>query len=91
MSDLITELVRALNGYGPVVSVVAALAVLNGFFIWQQSKREQFLQKQIDALHDSQNEVVLPLLAECKEAIAASKEVINQNSQIIASWLNRKG
>lgn len=90
MSGIVEELVKALNGYGPSVAIVATLIVLNVFFIWRDFKRERDQQKQIDALHQAHNEIVLPLLADCKEAIASCKEVIYQNSQIITSWLNRK-
>lgn len=87
MVDAIIDIAQALNEYGPALVVVAVLLVLNGFFIWRDWKREQSQQKQIDKLHEVHNGVVIPLLAECKEAIAGCKEVIAQNSRLIEGWL----
>jgi hypothetical protein len=87
MVEAIVEVAKALNEYGPALVVVAVLLILNGFFIWRDFKREARQQKQIDALHQTHNGVVIPLLTECKEAIAGCKEVISQNSRLIEGWL----
>ena len=83
MSDAIIELAKALNEYGPALVITAALLLLNGFFIWRDFRRETNQQKQLDELHRVHNQVVLPLLTECKEAIGACTEVIRQNNQLI--------
>jgi len=83
MSESIVELAKALNEYGPALVVTAALIVLNGFFIWRDYRRESNQQKQLDELHTVHNQVVLPLLTDCKEAIGACTEVIRQNNQLI--------
>lgn len=51
-------------------------------------KRETQQQEQIDALYHHIQESVFPLLVECREAIATSKEVIKQNSEIIGNMKN---
>jgi len=88
MFDGITEIAKALNTYGPAITVVSALLVLNGFFIWRDYRRESRQQKQIEDLQKVHNETVIPLLTDCREAIAACKEVITQNSRIIERWFN---
>jgi hypothetical protein len=87
MVEAISEIAKSLNEYGPALVVVAVLLVLNGFFVWRDFRRESRQQRQIDDLHEAHNAVVLPLLSECKEAIAGSKEVIAQNSRLIEGWL----
>ena len=87
MADSIIEITKALNDYGPALVVVAALLVLNSFFIWRDYLREARQQNQLDELHKAHNQIVLPLLTECKEAIGACREVIKQNSQIINDWI----
>ncbi len=89
MSDVITEFVEALNSYGPAVVVMATLLAVNGFFIWRDFRREVAQQKQLDELHRVHNQVVLPLLTECKEAIGACTEVIRQNNQLIQDLASR--
>lgn len=86
--DHFAEIAKALNDYGPVACIIAALALLNGFFIFRDHKREDRQQRQIDELQKNHREVVLPLLVECKEAIASCKVVIAQNSEIIMGWLS---
>jgi len=83
MVEIMDKLLSAMNEYGPVLVMVAVLLMVNGFFIWRDWKREERQQKQIDALHASQDGIVLPLMVECKEVIASCKEVIAQNSQVI--------
>jgi len=89
MAEAIAELAKALNEYGPALVVTAALLLLNGFFIWRDYRRESNQQKQLDELHRVHNQVVLPLLTECKEAIGACTEVIRQNNQLIQNLANR--
>jgi len=81
--DAVIELTKAFNSYGPVSVLLAGLAVMNGFFIWRDFKRESRQQQQLEELQKVHNEIVLPLLTECKEAIGSCKEVIKQNSTII--------
>lgn len=87
MEGLFAELAKALNDYGPAIVIVAALLLLNGFFIWRDYQRELRQQKQLEELQKEQNDVILPLLTACREVIASCKEVINQNSQIINNWI----
>lgn len=89
------ELVKALNTYGPVACIIAALMILNGFFIFRDYQRESRQQKQIEELQKNHRDVVLPLLVECKEAIASCKVVIEsckvvigQNSELIMGWIS---
>lgn len=89
MDDMMKEIAKATNQYGPVVAVVLSLLLINVFFIWRDFKRENRQQSQLDDLHKTHQNIVLPLLTECKEAIAVSKEVIAQNSQIIMRMINR--
>lgn len=84
MIEAISELAEVLNNYGPALTVVAALFGLNGFFIWRDYRREGAQQREIAILQKVHNETVIPLLVECREAIASCREVINQNSHIIA-------
>lgn len=88
MADLFSAIAEALNSYGPVIVLLAGLLILNAFFIYRDYRRESHQQRQIEALQKVHNETVLPLLTDCREAIASCKEVIYQNSQIITSWLN---
>lgn len=87
MLEAFNDVVKALNSYGPAIVVVAALLTLNGFFIYRDYLRELRLQKQLEELQKVHNEVVVPLLTSCREAIASCKEVINQNSTIINNWV----
>lgn len=87
MLEAFNDIVKALNSYGPAIVIVAALVTLNGFFIYRDYLRELRLQKQFDELQKVHNEVVVPLFTSCREAIASCKEVINQNSTIINSWV----
>lgn len=88
MEKTFEVLIRAMDQYGPTLVFVAVLLLVNGFFIWRDWKREDRQQKQIDSLHASHNDIVLPLLTECKEVIATCKEAIVQNSQVIAGFIN---
>lgn len=90
MLEQLTEISKALNAYGPAVVICAAMLAVNGFFIWRDWKREDRQQKQIDQLHKNHQDIVIPLLTECKEAISSCKEVIAQNSQLIMSWLRSR-
>jgi len=87
MAEVFGELAKALNSYGPVTVLLAGLAAINGFFIWRDYKREARQQKQLEELQRVHNEIVLPLLTECKEAIASCKEVIKQNSTLITGFI----
>jgi hypothetical protein len=87
MADLFVEMAEALNNYGPVTVLLTGLAAINAFFIWRDYKREARQQKQLEELQRVHNEIVLPLLTECKEAVASCKEVIKQNSTIITGYL----
>lgn len=87
MTGDLVDLAKALNDYGPALVVVAGLLMTNGFFIWRDYVREARQQKQLEELQEHHNEVVVPLLTSCREAIASCKEVINQNSQIISNWI----
>jgi hypothetical protein len=78
-------LIKSLNTYGPAAVLLAAGLFVNGFFIWRDWQREGRQQKQIDELHRSHREIVVPLLTECKEMMGSCKEVIAQNSQVIMS------
>ena len=73
----------AANNYGPVAVLLIGLATMNGFFIWRDYRRESYQQRQLEELQRVHNDIVLPLLTECKEAIASCREVIQQNSTII--------
>ena len=88
MVDSFKALVEALNAYGPVAVLLAGLVAMNGFFIWRDFAREKHQQRQLEELQRVHNEIVIPLLTECKEAIAACKEVIKQNSTIITGFLS---
>lgn len=88
MVDSIVDISEALNNYGPALVITSALLFLNAFFIWKDYRRENRQEKEVEELQRVHNEIVLPLLTECKEAIASCKEVIKQNSQIINSWLS---
>jgi len=88
MGDIIEAVAKAFNQFGPVAALLAGLAGMNAFFIWRDYRREASQGKQIAELQQAYTNTVLPLLTECKEAIASCKEVIYQNSQIITSWLN---
>ena len=83
MLDAIIEVAEALNNYGPALVVTAVLLVLNGFAFWRDYRREATQQKELDELHRVHNQIVLPLLTECKEAIGACTEVIRQNNELI--------
>ena len=85
--DVFKELAEAFNSYGPVAVLLAGLTAMNGFFIWRDYARERHQQRQLEELQRVHNEIVLPLLTECKEAIASCKEVIKQNSTIITGFL----
>lgn len=87
MADAFVELAEALNNYGPVTVLLAGLAAMNGFFIWRDYRREARQQKQLEELQRVHNDIVLPLLSQCKEAIGSCKEVIKQNSTIITGFL----
>jgi hypothetical protein len=91
MSEMILELAKAIDQYGPVLVVTATLLLLNGFFIYRDWSREKLQQKQLDELHKVHNQVVLPLLTECKEAIGACTEVIRQNNQLIQNLAAKNG
>lgn len=91
MADLFTAIAAAFNEYGPIIVLLAGLLLMNAFFVFRDFQRERHQQAQLEALQLSQNEVILPLLAECKEAIASCKEVISQNSIIINGFLSRGG
>jgi len=91
MEDLAKMLANTLSEYGPIVTIVVSLLLINGFFVWRDFKRENRQQAQLDELHRVHQQTIVPLLTECKEAIAVSKEVIAQNSQIIMRLINRDG
>jgi hypothetical protein len=88
MIEGLVELASAMNQFGPLLTIVSCLLILTLFFIWRDYRREDRQQKQIEAMQQVHNDTVLPLLTDCREAIAASKEVIAQNSQLITGWLN---
>jgi uncharacterized membrane protein YqiK len=88
MVEGLKDLASAIDSYGPVVVLVAVGIIVNLFFVWRDYRREDRQQRQIEAMQLVHNETVLPLLTDCREAIAASKEVIAQNSQLITGWLN---
>lgn len=88
MWDAIKSVMEALDSYGPVAVVLIGLGLMNGFFIWRDYQREANLRVQIDELNRIHNEIVLPLLTECKEAIATCKEAIQQNSAIIQGFFH---
>lgn len=83
MLDIAKKLMDSLDDYGPSVVVIAVLILVNGFFIWRDWKREDRQQRAIDSLYKDNQNVVLPLLTECKEVIASCKQVIVQNSEVI--------
>jgi len=83
MCDALSEMMAAMNDYGPVAVMLVGLATMNGFFIWRDYRREYHQQRQLEELQKVHNDIVLPLLTECKEAIASCREVIQQNSTII--------
>jgi hypothetical protein len=87
MADIIKELAHAFNTYGPVAVLLAGLTAMNVFFIWRDFTRERHQQRQLEELQRFHNEIVLPLLTECKGAIAVCTEVIKQNSTIITGFL----
>lgn len=87
----VLDIAKALDAYGPALVLLAGLIAMNGFFVWRDFCRETRQQKQIDELQRVHNEVTIPLLTSCREVIAGCKEVINQNSQIIQSWLYKHG
>lgn len=88
MFEGIAELAEAMNQFGPLITVLACLLVLNLFFVWRDFRREDRQQRQLEAMQESHNDTIMPLLTDCRECIAASKEVIAQNSQLITGWLN---
>jgi hypothetical protein len=88
MVDGFLDITKAMNAYGPTITVVAALLILVLFFVWRDYRREDRQQKQIEAMQLVHNETVIPILTDCRECIAACKEVIAQNSQLITGWLN---
>lgn len=81
------EIATVVNAYGPVTALLAGLAIMNAFFVWRDYKREARQQKQLDQWQRVHNDTVIPLLMDCKEAIASSKEVIAQNSMIITGFM----
>lgn len=89
MTEALKVLAEVVRQFGPTVTVISALILVNGFFIWRDYKREGRLQKQIDNLHTQHTKVVLPLLVECKEAIRVSQRVIAQNSRILRKLFGR--
>lgn len=89
MAEALKTFAEIVKTFGPTVSVIAALLLVNGFFIWRDYKRESRLQRQIDQLHNQHTKVVLPLLIECKEAISLSQRVIAQNSRILRKLFGR--
>jgi hypothetical protein len=89
VADLLTAIAQTLNQYGPVLTIVSCLLLTNGFFILRDWRRETQQREQITALQANHNDIVIPLLTECNHMIAGCQEVIRQNSQIIAGWLNR--
>ena len=86
--ESIGELAKSFNEYGPVAVLLAGLTVMNAFFIWRDYQREAQQSRQVEQLQKNHHDIVLPLLIQCKEAVSSCKEVINQNSQIIASCIN---
>ena len=88
MADSLSAIAEAMNQFGPAVTILAALLIMNLFFVWRDYRREDRQQKQIEAMQAVHNETVLPLLTDCTQAIAGCKEVIKQNSTIITGWLN---
>jgi len=87
MVETVSLLAEALNQYGPVTALLAGLAGFNAFFIWRDYKREARQQKQLEQLQKVHHDIVIPLLTECKEAVASCKEVIKQNSTIITGFM----
>lgn len=87
MIDAFLKIAEAMNSYGPVAILLAGLTTINGFFIWRDYKREAHQQKQLEELRRVHDEIVVPLLTECKEAVASCKEVIKQNSVIITGYI----
>lgn len=83
MVDAFKEILTALDQYGPVAVILVGLALMNGFFIWRDYRREAHQQKQLEELQQIHNELMVPLLTECKEVIASCRVVIEQNSTII--------
>jgi hypothetical protein len=83
MLEAFKEILSALDNYGPVAVVLVGLALMNGFFIWRDFRREAHQQKQLEELQRIHNDLMVPLLGECKEVIASCRVVIEQNSTII--------
>lgn len=83
MIEAFKEILTALDAYGPVAVILVGLALMNGFFIWRDYRREAHQQRQLEDLRRVHDELMVPLLTECKEVIASCRVVIEQNSTII--------
>ena len=88
MVEGFTELAKVMNQFGPLITIVSCMLVLNLFFVWRDYRREDRQQRQLEAMQRVHNDTVLPLLTDCTEAIASCKEVISHNSALITGWLN---
>ena len=88
MIDVFSEVAKVMNSFGPTITIVTSLLILNLFFVWRDYRREDRQQRQLEAMQAAHNETILPLLTDCREAIAGCKEVISQNSMLITGWLN---
>lgn len=88
MIEAITELAEAFDSFGPVLVVSATLLFLVIFFVWRDHKRELAREEEVQELHKVHNEIVLPLLTECKEAIVLGTDAVKQNTQTLESFRN---
>lgn len=91
MLEAFNEIVKAIDGHGHVAVILAGLALMNGFFIWRDYRREAHQQKQLEELQRVHNELMVPLLGECREVIASCRVVIEQNSSIILGLVKNAG
>lgn len=83
MLDAFKEIMLALEAHGEVAVILVGLVLMNGFFIWRDYRREAHQQKQLEQLQTVHNDIMVPLLMECKAVIASCRVVIEQNSTII--------
>jgi hypothetical protein len=89
MSEFAKIFAMTFKEYGPAVTIVVSLILMNGFFIWRDFKRETHQQAQLEQLHQLHNQTVVPLLVSCREAIKSAELVIIQNNQIILRLVGR--
>lgn len=74
-------------GHGPVTGLVVLLVLVNGAFLARDWRRVQQQEERIRDLEHEIRTVFVPLSKDCRAALQAATDAVQQNSEIIRRFL----